>query len=127
MENIFFNSVYAGFEQTLIISLSLFLAGGSIFYAVYLLLSKLLYKKSKQRTEISLRLSFLWALLVFFIFFNVYFFTFLYRVGIDNMNFSSAILYLGLLPQILIYLSVIILFFIKSHSLKKIVNINSLN
>ena len=127
MENIFFNSVYAGFEQTLIISLSLFSAGGGIFYGIYLLLSKLLYKKSKQRNEISLRLSFLWALFVFFIFFNVYLFTYLYRVGFDNMNFSSVILYLGLLPQMFIYLVVIILFFVKSYSLKKILNINSLN
>ncbi len=127
MENIYFNSVYSNFEQTFI-SLLMFIAlSGVLIYVIYFLLSKLLFKKSKQRKEISLRLAFLWSLFVFFILYNTYIFIFLFRVGVDNMNFASSVLYLGLLPQIFIYLALIIFFFIKRHTLKKIINVNSLN
>lgn len=127
MENIFFNSGYSNFEQTLI-SLLIFIAlSGVLIYVIYFVLSKLLFKKNKQRKEISLRLTFLWSLFVFFILFNTYIFIFLYKIGIDNLNFASSILYLGLLPQIIIYLALIIYFFVKRHSVKKIINTNSLN
>lgn len=127
MENIFFNSVYSNFEQTLI-SLLLFVAlSGIIIYVIYFVLSKLLFKKSKQRKEISLRLAFLWTLFVFFILYNIYVFIFLYKIGVDNLNFASGLLYLGLLPHIFIYLALIVFFFIKRHTLKKIINVNSLN
>jgi drug/metabolite transporter (DMT)-like permease len=127
MENIFFNSGYSNFEQT-IINLLVFIAlSGAILYVTYFVLSKLLFKKSKQRKEISLRLTFLWSLFVFFILFNTYIFIFIYRIGIDNMNFTSGLLYLGIFSQIFIYLALIIFFFIKRHTLKKIINVNSLN
>jgi hypothetical protein len=127
MENIFFNSVYSNLEHTLI-SLLIFIAlSGVLIYVIYFVLSKLLFKKSKQRKEISLRLTFLWSLFVFFIFYNTYIFIFLYRIGVENLNFASGVLYLGLLSQIFIYVALIIFFFIKRHSLKKIINVNSLN
>lgn len=127
MENIFFNSCYSNFEQTLI-SLLLFVALGCVLiYVIYFVFSKLLFKKSKQRKEISLRLAFLWTLFVFFILYNTYVFIFLYKIGVDNLNFVSGLLYLGLLPQIFIYVALIIFFFIKRHTLKKIINVNSLN
>ena len=127
MGNVFFNTEYSNFEQTLI-SLLLFVALSGIFiYVIYFVLSKLLFKKSKQRKEISLRLIFLWSLFAFFILFNTYVFIFLFRIGVANLNFASSILYLGLLPQIFIYVALIFYFFIKRHSLKKIIDINSLN
>jgi hypothetical protein len=127
MENIYFNSVYSNLEHTLI-SLLIFIAlSGVLIYVIYFVLSKLLFKKSKQRKEISLRLIFLWTLFVFFILYNTYVFIFLYKIGVDNLNFASGLLYLGLLPQIFIYVALIIFFFIKRHSLKKIINVNSLN
>jgi len=127
MENIFFNSGYSNFEQTLISLLAFIALGGVILYFTYFVLSKLLYKKSKQRNEISLRLTFLWSLVAFFILFNTYIFIFFFKIGVVNLNFSSAILYLGLLPQIFIYLALIIYFFVKRYSLKKTINENSLN
>lgn len=127
MENIFFSSVYSNFEQTLISLLIFFALSGIIIYVIYFVLSKLLFKKSEQRKEISLRLTFLWTLFVFFILYNTYISIFLFRVGIDNLNFASGLLYLGLLPQIFIYVAFIIFFFIKRHTLKKIINVNSLN
>ena len=48
MENIFFNSVYSNFEQTLI-SLLIFIAlSGILIYVIYFVLSKILFKKPKK-------------------------------------------------------------------------------
>lgn len=127
MENIFFNSVYSNFEQTLISLLIFVVLSGVLIYVIYFVLSKLLFKKSKQRKEISFRLAFLWTLFVFFVLYNAYVFIFLYKIGIDNLNFTSGLLYLGLLPLIFIYVALIIFFFIKRHTLKKIINVNSFN
>jgi hypothetical protein len=127
MENLFFNTDYSNFEQALI-KLLLFIAiSGMLVYLLFFIFSKLLYRKSKQRREISLRLTFLWSLFVFFIVFNIYIFFIFYRIGIDNLNFASGRFYLGVISQISIYLVLIILFFIKRFSLKKIINENSLN
>jgi hypothetical protein len=127
MEKFIFNPVYSNLEHTLI-SLLIFIAlSGVLIYIIYFVLSKLLFKKSKQRKEISLRLTFLWSLFVFLIFYNIYIFIFLYRIGVENLNFASGVLYLGLLSQIFIYVALIIFFFIKRHTLKKIINVNSLN
>jgi hypothetical protein len=127
MENIFFNSGYSNFEQTLISLLIFFALSGVLIYLIFFVLSKVLFKKSKQRKEISLRLTFLWSLFVFFILYNTYIFIFLHKIGVDNLNFASGLLYLGLLPQIFIYVALIFFFFIKRHTLKKIINVNSLN
>lgn len=127
MENIFFNSGYSNFEQTLISLLIFFAFSGIIIYVIYFVFSKILFRKNKQRKEISLRLALLWTLFVFFVLYNTYVFVFFYKIGIDNLNFASGLIYLGLLPQIFIYLALIIFFFIKRHTLKKIINVNSLN
>ncbi len=127
MENIFFNSGYSNFEQTLI-SLLIFVAlSGIIIYVIYFVFSKILFRKNKQRKEISLRLALLWTLFVFFVLYNTYVFVFFYKIGIDNLNFASGLIYLGLLPQIFIFIALIVFFFIKRHTLKKIINVNSLN
>jgi len=127
MENIFFNPVFLNLAQTLI-ALFIFLAViGFILYFLFFIFSKLLFKKSKQRKEITLRLAFLWSLTILFFLFNIYIFIFFYKVGIDNLNFTSALFYLGILPQLFIYLALIIFFFIKRHSLKILINNNSLN
>lgn len=127
MEYIYFNATYSNFELTLISLLMFLLISGVLIFVIYFVLSKLLFRKSKQRKEISLKLTLLWSLLAFLILFNTYIFLFFFMVGVDNMNFTSGVLYLGLLPQIFIYLALIIYFFIKRHSLKKLINVNSLN
>jgi len=121
MEDIFFNSNYSDFGQTLFNLLIFITISGVLIYVIYFVLSKILFKKSKQRKEIQLRLTFLWALFIFFLFFNVYIFILFYKIGSGNIEFMA------ILPQILIYILLIILFFIKRHSLKKIINVKSLN
>lgn len=127
MEKIFFNSGYSNFEQTLLSLFAFIALSGIILYFTYFVLSKFLFRKSKQRKEISLRLTFLWALFIFFIIYNIYIFIFLYKIGVDNFDFDSGLLYLGLLPHILIFMLLIVFFFVKRHSLKKIISANSLN
>lgn len=127
MENLFFNTDYSNFEQILIKLLIFIAISGALLYLMFLIFSKLLYRKSKHRREITLRLTFLWSLFAFLIIFNIYIFFMFYRIGIDNLNFASVRFYLGIISQISIYLVLIILFFIKRFSLKKIINENSLN
>lgn len=120
MENLFFNTDYSNFEQALI-KLLLFIAiSGTLLYLLFFILSKFLFKKSKHRREIALRLTFLWSLFVFLILLNTYIFFIFYKIGIDNMNFASGRFYLGIISQITIYMTIIIFFFIKRFSLKKI-------
>lgn len=126
MGNIFFNIAQIGFQHLLIIFLILMSVSGLIIYLLYFVLSKILFRKSKHRREITLRITFLWTLFACFILFNVYLFLFFYKVGIENINFSSGLFYLSILPQILIYFFIIIFFFIKRYTLIQIINQNSL-
>ncbi len=127
MENLFFNTDYLSFQQTLLKLMLMLAISGFIIYLLFFIFSKLLYRKSKFRREAILRLIFLWSLFVFFILFNIYIFFFFNKVGIVNMNFTKAIFYLGILSQIIIYVTVIISFFVKRHFLQKVINNNSLN
>lgn len=127
MENLFFSTVYNNFEQA-IIKLLLFIAiSGFLLYLLFFIFSKMLFKKNKYRKEISLRLTFLWSLFAFFILFNIYVFVLFYKIGVDNMDFTKGIFYLGILSQILLYVSILIFFYIKRHALKKLINENILN
>lgn len=127
MENLFFNTNYSNFEQTLI-KLLLFIAiSGLLLYFLFFILSKLLFKKSKNRREITLRITFLWALFIFFIVYNIYVLILFYQTGINNMNFVSGRFYLGIFPQIIIYVAILAFFFIKRYNLKEIINKSTLN
>lgn len=125
MENIFFDITDISFQQMLFKLIVFLFVSGLIIYVTYLGLSKMLYRKSKQRKEIDFRLVFLWSLFVYFILFNVYFTFFIFIVGIDS--FSNGKFFLGIIVQILIFVSLIAIFFVKRHSLKKIINEKSIN
>lgn len=127
MENLFFNTDYSNFELT-IIKLLLFSAlSGILLYLMFFAFSKFLFKKSKHRRELMLRLTFLWSVFAMLILFNAYVFMLFYKTGIDNMDFSKWKFYLGIMTQIVIYLFVIIFFYIKRYSLIKLLNEKSLN
>lgn len=127
MENLFFNTDYSNFEQTLI-KLLLFIAfSGTLICLLFFIFSKLLFRKSKHRREITLRLTFLWSLFAFLVLINIYIFFLFYKTGIDNMNFTNGRFYLGIGAQIIIYLTIVIFFLVKRFSLKKLINENSLN
>ena len=127
MENIFFDTSYTSLTDMLIKVLAFLLVSGLLLYLIYFVLTKLLFRKNKHRKEINLRLVFLWTIFAYFILFNVYIFILFYRNGIDSLHWSSAKFYLGIIAQIIIYIGLLAYFFIKRHSLSKIINEKSIN
>jgi len=127
MENIFFDTSYTSLTNMMIKVLAFLLVSGLLLYLIYFVLTKLLFRKNKHRKEINLRLVFLWAIFSCFILFNVYIFVLIYRNGIDSLHWSSAKFYLGIIAQIIIYIGLLAYFFIKRHSLSKIINEKSIN
>ena len=127
MENIFFDTSYTSLTNTMIKVLAFLLVSGLLLYLIYFVLTKLLFRKNKHRKEINLRLVFLWAIFSCFILFNVYIFVLIYRNGIDSLHWSSAKFYLGIIAQIIIYIGLLAYFFIKRHSLSKIINEKLIN
>ena len=127
MENIFFDTSYTSLTNMMIKVLAFLLVSGLLLYLIYFVLTKLLFRKNKHRKEINLRLVFLWAIFSCFILFNVYIFVLIYRNGIDSLHWSSAKFYLGIIAQIIIYIGLLAYFFIKRHSLSKIINEKLIN
>ncbi|MDR2773756.1 MAG: hypothetical protein LBC19_03245 [Tannerella sp.] len=127
MENLFFNIDYASFNQMLIKLGVFLLTNGLLIYACYFALSKLLFRKSRQRKELSLRLAFLWSLFAYFVLFNVYLFALIFVNGTDAFQWTAPKSYLGIAPQLTVYLGLTVYFFIKRKILKQIINNNSIN
>ena len=127
MDNIFLNTDYTTFQDMLIKVVAFLAISGLLLYLIYFALVKLLFKKSKDRKEINLRLVFLWTLFVYLVAFNVYLFILFYRNGIDSFNFLNPKFYLGIIAQLTVYIAIIAFFFIKRRSLKKIINEKSIN
>lgn len=127
MEEILFNAEFINMQSTLQSTLLLSVLSVAAIFIIYFALTKFLFRKSKMRKELSLRLAFLWSVFAYIIFFNVYILVFLFKVGIVNLDFMSSLLYLGILPQMFTYLCLVVLFFIKKHSVKALISENSLN
>jgi hypothetical protein len=127
MENIFFDTSYTSLTEMLIKVIAFLLISGLLLYVIYLALTKLLFRKNKHRKEINLRLAFLWTIFAYFILFNVYIFVLFYKNGIDSLHWTSAKFYLGIIAQLTIYIGLLAYFFIKRHSLNKIINEKSIN
>ena len=127
MENIFFDTSYTSLTDTLIKVTAFLLVSGLLLYVIYFCLTKILFRKSKHRKEINLRLAFLWTIFAYFILFNGYIFLLFYRNGIDSLHWANAKFYLGIIAQLTIYIGLVAYFFIKRHSLTKIINEKSIN
>ena len=127
MKDIFFNTDYTTLSAMLTKIIVFFTVSGILLYAIYFALTKFLYRKSKQRKGLTLRLTFLWSLFVYFIVFNAYIFALFYRNGIDTLQWTNLKFYLGIMAQLLVFIGLIIFFYVKRHSLKKIINDKSIN
>lgn len=127
MENLFLDTNYTTFEQMLLKVTFFLLISGLLLYFIYFVLCKVLFKKSKQRKEINMRLIFLWSLFTYFIIFNVYLFILIYWNGIDSFNWTLLEIYLGIFAQLTIYFCFIAFFFIKRNALNKMINQKSIN
>ena len=127
MENIFFDTSYTSLTEMLIKVIAFLLISGLLLYVIYFALTKFLFRKNKHRKEINLRLAFLWTIFAYFILFNIYIFVLFYKNGIDSLHWTSAKFYLGIIAQLTIYIGLLAYFFIKRHSLNKIINEKSIN
>lgn len=127
MENIFFDTSYTSSAETLVKILTFVLASSILFFIIYFALTKLIFQKNIHRKEINLRLVFLWAIFAYFVLFNVYIFILLYKNGIDSLHWTSGKFYLGIFPQLTIYIGLVVFFFIKRRYLTKIINEKSIN
>jgi hypothetical protein len=127
MENIFFNIGYTSLQQMLLKVLIFMTLSGLTLYLIYLGLTKIMFKKNVARKEINLRLIFLWAMIIYLILFNIYFFIFMFIVGVDSFQWTKPIFYLGFMAQIITYIVLIIYFILKRNSLDRIINEKSLN
>jgi hypothetical protein len=127
MENIFFDTSYTSLTDMVIKVLTFLLVSGLLLYVIYFAFTKILFRKNKHRKEINLRLVFLWTIFTYFILFNVYIFILFYKNGIDSLLWANAKFYLGIIAQLTIYISLLTYFFIKRHSLNKIINEKSIN
>ncbi len=127
MENLFFDTSYTSLSQMLIKLFAFLLVSVLLLFIIYFALTKILFRKSKQRKEINLRLVFLWTTFVYFILFNVYIFVLFYKNGIDSLHWTSVKFYLGIIAQLTIYIGLLAYFFIKRLSLNKIINEKSIN
>lgn len=127
MENLLFDTDYTSLEQMLIKVMAFLLISGLLLYVIYFALTKLLFRKSKHRKEINLRLVFLWTIFAYFILFNVYIFVLFYKNGVDSFHWTNAKFYLGIIAQLTIYIGLLAYFFIKRYTLSKIINEKSIN
>jgi hypothetical protein len=127
MENIFFDTTYTTLTELLFKVFAFLLASGLLLYIIYFILAKILFRKSRHRKEINLRIIFLWAIFSYFILFNGYLFILLYRNGIDSLHWTSWRFYLGIMAQLCVYIGLLVFFFIKRYSLNKIINEKSIN
>lgn len=82
----------------------------AVLWLVYMILVKILGKRTKLHRDIFLRLQFMWALLILFALFNVYWFYFIKQNGIHKFEWASLTFYLDISVQVLLYLFIIILF-----------------
>ena len=126
MADIFFSLTYTTFEQLMIRILVLLVSSGLLLYVIWFILSKLIYRKSDQRREISLRLSLLWSCFVFFLIFSIYLFLLFYFTGIERIDFLQFSSYLGILAQLVIFIALIVFFLIARQGLKNIIHKNSI-
>lgn len=127
MKDLLFNLEYVNLSKMLI-QVAFFIAfSGILLYLIYFVLTKVMYKKESQRKELSLRLTFLWSLLLLLLFFNIYFLLLIYYNGIESFHWGQALFYLGVLGQIIIFLMIVVLFFIRRYRVNKIINDNSIN
>ena len=127
MENVFFNIEYTSTQQMLLKVVIFMIVSGLALYLIYLGLTKIMFKKHVTRKEINLRLIFLWAMVIYLILFNVYFFILMFIVGVDSFQLTKLMFYLGFMAQIITYVVLIIYFILKKNSLDRIINEKSLN
>lgn len=119
MINTFFSLDYNGFTS-LIIRCCLFLAAGAVtWYLLFLLLSRILYRKAGHHKDHLLQLTGFWSLVLLMICTCIYFFILIRRNGFSSIAWTRITTLLGLLPMLLLYLTTIAVFALNYFSYRK--------
>jgi len=127
MEYIYFNIDYTTLTTMLVKIVAFTAITALLLYIIYFVLTKTLFRKSSLDRTIALRLTFFWAIFAYLIMFNIYIAVLFYHNGIDSLQWTSPKFYLGIMAQLLVYVGLATLFFVKRHSYKKEIKNNSLN
>jgi len=127
MIDFFFNINFVSLTQMLVkIFFFLFLSIAKL-YVIYFIFTKILFRESKHRKEINLRLTFLWSIFAYLILFNIYLWALFYKNGTNMLQLTNPLFYLGLFAQISVYIALLVLFFSKRRALLRIINDKSIN
>lgn len=127
MKDFFFNISFESFEGLAFKVILFLLISVLVLFVIYFLLTKLAFRKNKQRKEVNLRLTYLWSIYVYLLAYNIYIGAFFYMNGVDEMDWTTPRFYLGLIAQITLYLALLALFLVKRYELNKIINSKSIN
>lgn len=119
--SLFFSLEYRDIPDLLLRCILLLLASALALWLIYLALIKLFpaKKKSNVPREFVLKLRFLAALSFFLIVFSVYIYFFMKTAKPNELQWLHPTFYLALLPQLSIYVGVIILFVIQYNGYMK--------
>lgn len=109
----FFGLQYADTTELLLRVLLLIAVSAVIIWLIYLLVAKLIPPKPQRRIHRDhfLRLSFLSSLTIFLLIFNVYIFFLIKLNGLHSFYWLQPRFYLNILPQLIILLGLILLYF----------------
>lgn len=137
LKNIFFGIDYPDFNvkfffiKILIFALAILVLG----YLLYLLFTKILFRKETGNKELNIQLAFLWSLVAFSIIYSVYIIGFIYEnsnfllnwsiANLDSINFFEILKGIGLFiiqPQILTLIGLIVIFYVKQKQYLKQIN-----
>jgi hypothetical protein len=97
-----------------------------LLYLLHFLFSRILYRRSGMRRELSLRLSFLWALVTLTGLFSVYLCLVFYWNGQEALLWRGGILLAGLSAHLAVAISLGTLFFLRRASLLTLIKTPSI-
>lgn len=109
LSDVFFNLSYTN-PTDLTIKILIFLGSGLVLgYLIYLLLSKVMGRE--ESSDYHLKLNFLWAMVALMVVFSIYVFFLIRKVGLAAFRLDNLWFYIGALPQLLLLIGIVALFF----------------
>lgn len=119
LKSIFLNLEHSTLTFLLIKLLFFILVCGFFIWLIHLSIAKS-FGKAKMQRDFFLKLGLLWTLPTFLIIFSIYFFLLIRFVGLHHFRWTTGDFYLGILPQLLVFVLVIILFVVNYTSYNRL-------
>jgi len=90
-----------------------------LFYLVFLILSKLLYRKRQIAKDLSLIMTMKWVFVVLMVLLNLFLFFIIRINGIGNFEWTNWTSYLGVIHLIVVFLVIVISFYLTHYLLNR--------